>query len=349
MMKRTFPGASAYVKDGNRYWRYRKDGRQVALAGVWGSAEFIASYEAAVAALAAPQVTKIYPPRSLGALALAYFGSISFTRLKDNTRAEYRGQIQPLLDAHGHRRVTADHFNAAICQKVLQVYADRPGAGTNVRRRLITMFDLAIRLGWRTDNPARHTDAFRLSSGGITAWTEADIARFLDHYPVGSWQRRACMLMLATGVARADLVRLQASNVEAGILSYRRQKMEGRDGVQISVPLPPELLEDLPASGWLITNAKGQPLTAGAFGNVFRDACRAAGVLASPHGLRKACARRLAEAGCSALMIASITGHKSLAEVARYTASADRAALAKSAFKKLHDGEGKSLSPSTTL
>ncbi|WP_442859439.1 tyrosine-type recombinase/integrase [Bosea sp. Tri-49] len=37
------------------------------------------------------------------------------------------------------------------------------------------------------------------------------------------------------------------------------------------------------------------------------------------HGIRKAAARRLAEAGCTAHEIASITGHKSLNEVQRYT------------------------------
>lgn len=37
------------------------------------------------------------------------------------------------------------------------------------------------------------------------------------------------------------------------------------------------------------------------------------------HDLRKAAARRLAEAGCSANEIAAITGHKTLEEVGRYT------------------------------
>ena len=47
-----------------------------------------------------------------------------------------------------------------------------------------------------------------------------------------------------------------------------------------------------------------------------------------PHGLRKTAARRLAEAGCSASEIAAITGHKTLAEVERYTRATDQARLA---------------------
>ncbi|WP_062017988.1 tyrosine-type recombinase/integrase [Gluconobacter japonicus] len=66
------------------------------------------------------------------------------------------------------------------------------------------------------------------------------------------------------------------------------------------------------------------PLSANNFYNQFIDWCREAGLPAgcSPHGLRKAAARRLAEAGCTTHQIAAITGHRSLAEVARYTQAA---------------------------
>ncbi len=53
------------------------------------------------------------------------------------------------------------------------------------------------------------------------------------------------------------------------------------------------------------------------------------------HGLRKAAARRLAEAGCSASEIAAITGHKSLSMVQLYTASADQEKLAEAAVARL--------------
>ena len=58
---------------------------------------------------------------------------------------------------------------------------------------------------------------------------------------------------------------------------------------------------------------------------------------AASHGLRKACARRLAEAGCTIHQIKAITGHKTDAEVHRYTAKAYQVRLALSAFEKLQD------------
>jgi integrase len=54
----------------------------------------------------------------------------------------------------------------------------------------------------------------------------------------------------------------------------------------------------------------------------------------SAHGLRKATARRLAEAGCTMHEIAAITGHASLSEVQRYTKAADQARLARAAMDK---------------
>ncbi len=50
------------------------------------------------------------------------------------------------------------------------------------------------------------------------------------------------------------------------------------------------------------------------------------------HGLRKAAARLLAEAGCTPHQIMAITGHKTLAEVERYTKAAERKRLAMAAM-----------------
>jgi site-specific recombinase XerD len=55
----------------------------------------------------------------------------------------------------------------------------------------------------------------------------------------------------------------------------------------------------------------------------------------SAHGLRKACARRLAEAGATAHEIGAVTGHKTLALIQLYTEAAGREGLADSAMEKL--------------
>jgi integrase len=82
-----------------------------------------------------------------------------------------------------------------------------------------------------------------------------------------------------------------------------------------------------------LTTQFGKPFTAPGFGNWFREQCNDAGLPhCSAHGLRKATARRLAEAGCTEHEIASITGHASLREIVRYTKAADQRRLARSAI-----------------
>jgi integrase len=55
----------------------------------------------------------------------------------------------------------------------------------------------------------------------------------------------------------------------------------------------------------------------------------------SAHGLRKAICRRLAEAGCSTLQIAAITGHKTSRLVDHYTAARDQALVAQAAMASI--------------
>src|SRR5262249_4796474 len=74
-------------------------------------------------------------------------------------------------------------------------------------------------------------------------------------------------------------------------------------------------------------------------GNWFREQCDMANLRhCSAHGLHKAAARQLAEAGCTKHEIAAITGHASLREIARYTKAVDQKKLAATAMEKMKAG-----------
>ena len=80
----------------------------------------------------------------------------------------------------------------------------------------------------------------------------------------------------------------------------------------------------------------GKPFTAAGFGNWFRTRCDEAGLSnCSAHGLRKAAANALAVAGATTQEIMAVTGHESLAEVERYTKSADQKRRAESAMRRV--------------
>jgi integrase len=83
----------------------------------------------------------------------------------------------------------------------------------------------------------------------------------------------------------------------------------------------------------------GAPFTAAGFGNWFRDRCNEAGLPhCSFHGLRKAAATRLIDAGCDVVEAAAITGHASLKELQRYIETRDRKRAARRAMSKLISG-----------
>jgi integrase len=127
-------------------------------------------------------------------------------------------------------------------------------------------------------------------------------------------------------------VQMGRQHVRGGVLFLRQQQ---KTGTPLEIPVHPELQAVLDATPsnhlTFLTTSLGKPFSAAGFTNWFRECCNEAGLPkgTSAHGLRKAACRRLAEAGCSANVIAAISGHKSLNEVQRYTAAADQLRMAR--------------------
>ena len=122
-------------------------------------------------------------------------------------------------------------------------------------------------------------------------------------------------------------------HIRDGAIHVRQQKT----GIELTIPIHATLaaiIAGTPADHLtLLTTQTSRPFSAAGFGNWFRDRCNEAGLAhCSAHGLRKAVARRLAEAGCTMHEIAAITGHASLSEVQRYTKAVGQARLARAAM-----------------
>lgn len=342
-----FPHASAYRdRHGRTRWRYRRDGgawsRQ--LGTDYGSEEFRRRYAEAEAeylgqrregAGAARTV-----PGSFAALVVEAYRTPWWRGLSTTTQRTYRGVIEPFRAAHGEKPVAA--LQRRHVARFLAEKADTPAAANNLRKRLAQLLDVAIDLDWITVNPARLVRPYKVPGDGFHTWDEGEIARFFNVHRPGTLAHRAVTLMLYTGAARADAVRLGWGNIrqtdEGPRLEYYRQKTSRqREPVKVSIPLHPDLAEVLDAcprdAFTFLQTAQGAGRSAAGLGNLMREWCDAAGLPeCSSHGLRKACARRLAEARCSTHQIMAVTGHKTLAEVERYTRAALREGLADSAM-----------------
>ena len=160
--------------------------------------------------------------------------------------------------------------------------------------------------------------------------------QFEARHPVGTKPRLALALLLYTGQRRSDVVTMGKQHIDKNGAIHVRQHQDRRDTVD---PGPCRLAGDHRGDAaehlTFLTTAFGKPFTAAGFGNWFREQCDVAGLPhCSAHGLRKAAARRLAEAGCTAHEIAAITGHASLREITRYTKAADQKRLAAKAMAR---------------
>ena len=163
----------------------------------------------------------------------------------------------------------------------------------------------------------------KITSDGYHAWSDAEIAKFEKHHPQGSMARIAMLFALYTGQRRSDVVRMGWSDIQDGFIKLRQEKTKAFLGIPIA-PTLANALADVPESrDTFVVTRKGEAFTSAGMGNWFRARCDEAGLgHCSMHGLRKAAARRLAEAGCTDRQIMSITGHKTSQEVGRYTRSA---------------------------
>ena len=300
----------------------------------------MAAYQSALGGMPIRQNTGIArsTPGTIAALAVAYLNSPSFAAMAPSSKRTYRGiahRFVRLYGSHGVATLRREHV-----ERLLERRSATPAAGNNELKLLRRLMRLAIREGYRIDDPTTGVKPLKSRRGGFYTWTEDDIAAFATAHPLGSKARLALALLLHTGQRRSDIVKLGRQHVRDGIISVRQQKT----GTLVEIPVHTELQASLDAAAgpdltFLIT-AQGRPFTPAGFGNWFREQCRLAGLPkeCSAHGIRKAVARRLAEAGCTPHQIMSITGHKTLKEVDRYTAQASRRRLALEAMDKVVNG-----------
>lgn len=332
-------------RHGRRRHYYRRKGlAKIPLPGDPGSAEFMAAYAAAKeqdpvrwAEAKAKAAEARVQPRSINALVMAYYRSQDFLDLKASTQKNYRNILDRFRAKHGAKgaaSVETHHLEA-----IFMAMAGRPGATRNLRRRLNTVFSLSVRLGWRKDNPVRETKAPKIKSQGFIPWSDDEIATYRAFWASGTRERLAFELLLCLGQRRSD-TRVMGRQHLVGANKIKVVQQKG--GKPLTIRIHPALQAEIDQHRGdltFITTAYGGPFSDAGFTSWFVERAVMAGVTGrTPHGLRKAAGRHLAEAGCTALQIMAILGHSSLAEAEKYTRSARQELLADEAMDRL-EGE----------
>jgi integrase len=316
-----------------RFYFRRPGFKRVPLPGLPWSPDFMAAYEEALAGQPVQVGGLRVKPGTIRALAVSYFNSIEFRSLKPSSQAIYRNVIERFCVEHGDKRVALLQREHIV--KLMAGRAEKPWAANALRKMLRAMIKHAIEIGLRTDDPTHGVRAIRVKSDGHHSWTDAEISQFEKYHPIGSRAHLAFALLLYTGQRRSDVIRMGPQHIRDGFLHVRQQKT----GVELSIPVHTALaaiIAETPTDHLtFLATQYGGPFSETGFGHWFREECDKADLHhCSAHGLRKAAARRLAEAGCTAHEIAAITGHASLREIVRYTKAADQRKLAAAAMEK---------------
>lgn len=315
------------------YFR-RGKGDRVVLPNDLHSEVFAREYGKAMASLPGIVKRAAAVRDTLGGLIASYKASPAYVELRQTTKKGYAFRLDMLGTTHGHRTVSG-MTREGITVKILNPYADRPGQRLAVLKMLRVLIRHAIDIGWLKHDPSAGIK--RPKTQKIRSWTEAEIATFRAHWPIGTKQRTAFELFLNIGQRRSDVVRMAWPHITGRKIAVTQQKT----GVDLVIPLHRDALAALDKAERkpiaILTTAYDRPFTVAGFSQWMRDAISDAGLPldCQPHGLRKAAGRRLAEAGCTAKEIMAILGHKTLSEAERYTEDAGQAGLAEGAVAKL--------------
>jgi integrase len=324
-----------------RHYFRRPGCKSVALPGLPGSAEFMESYQAALSGDTAPRVeigASRTKPGTVAALTVQYFNSTAFQSLASETKRTRRNILERFRAEHGDKRVAL--LQRVHVEKMVLAKFATPFSARNFLNTIRAMLQFTVDIGIRPDNPAIGVKRVKIKADGYRTWTEHDIAVFEERHLVGTRARLAFALLLYTGQRRSDVVQMGRQHVRDRVLYLRQQQ---KTGTPLAIPVHPELQAVLDATPsdhlTFLTTLSGKPFAAAGFTNWFRECCNEAGLPkgTSAHGLRKAACRRLAEAGCSANVIAAISGHKSLKEVQRYTAAADQLRMARQGMSAVRE------------
>src|SRR5262249_49169830 len=229
---------------GYHYFR-RRGSPRIRLIGVPGSQEFMEAYQQALStAPIAIGVSTRSPPGSVAAAIAEYFISAAFRGLNGSTPVKRRRILERFREQYGERRLSTlpPDFVTALPDSM-------PPHNANTWLRAFRHF-----VRWaKTRKLIERDPSFDIKvklpkSDGFHTWTDAEVAQFEAHHPVGSKGRLALALGLYTALRREDAVYLGRQHFRDGILTVRPKKTENTTRVTLAIPVHPELQAVLDAT-----------------------------------------------------------------------------------------------------
>lgn len=309
---------------------------------------FLAHYTAARHGDPMPQATKAEPKTlqwlvdrylaHLAQKAKAGLGSHHTLDQRKSLLRRFCAMVDPQGTPYGELHMLAP---TTALVKARDKWMDRPAEADNLIKAIRAMYSWAEEAGEIHQNPAKGIRKIHKPGGGAKPWTADDLRKFTQHHPIGTTAYAWLALSIATGCRIDDarqLGRKHETEIDGQLwLAWQPGK---RGSAPVEVPMMPLLVAAIRAlkvqgATYLLTEY-GRPFAYGGLGNRVRDWCNQAGLQGkSAHGVRKALAELLAEAGCSQHQIMAVLSHTQAKTSEVYTKGAQRRILAGQAMRAL--------------
>jgi integrase len=338
-----------------RHYFRRPGMKAIPLPGLVGSDAFMLAYRTALmgssAAAGKPDIgASRTVPGTVDALVVSYYRSDAWLHgLDEETRKTRRRVIERFRERHGDKRV-------ALLRRehVMNMLGEIDGA--SARRSWFKAIRPLLQHAVPTflkDDPTFGIPTPKLpKTKGHHTWTDEEVAQYRAYWPYGTQQRLVFEFALESLSRRGEVVRLGPQHLYTGSKGEPRiriARIHGSDDVDI--PVTSELMAAINAmprsvpngnttSLTFIVTAYGKPRSKFGLGTDFAKWAREAGLPdhCRLHGLKKGGMRRGAEDQLTTHELMARSGHRTLAEVQRYTDAANKKRLADSGAAKLRNG-----------
>lgn len=323
MKKVDLPYLQRVTVKGRDYWYFRRNGKRTRLPDNPDSRAFADAYWSLRSGRVVPSAKTTW-----GALVASYLASPAYLSLAPGTRAEYRRHCDEIREKNA--TVDVRRFRRAHAIAARDKLAATPSKANARLAMLSILCRHAMDLKWIDRNPV--AEVSKLKTGAYKAWPEGKLRAFENAAAPGTVARTAYELALGTGQRLGDCLAMTWDAFDGEYMTVRQEKT----GADLVIYCPARLrayLDALPRGGrFILARDLTRPMHKRAVQKAVqsvREKIGAEGYV--PHGWRYTAAMQLAEAGCSDSEIAAVTGHKTLAMVAKYRAGASQRRASKRA------------------
>lgn len=309
------------------YARIRRGGRRIRLPNDPRSQAFKIAHKQAIYDLQndLPATSKAaINEHTIGFLVARYLESKRFEDLAKNTKRQRMLNLNRILAKYD--TVPFSQITTQRLRLDMEDMSDTPAAANIYIITWRALIRFALKFDYINLNPTLNLELYSLAGDGFLHWTQSDVSNFETAYPIGTMPRLAFEFLVTLGARQSDLIRLGPNNIENGVLKFHTKKTQ----VPVSIKIPESLDAAIAAMGqigetFITSPHTGKPFKSPkSFYGWFRKHYRPLGIIAPPHGLRKAVAERLAEQGATNAEMCSLLGWKSTQMPERYLKAMDR-------------------------